>query len=71
MAEGHSREVSYGNLAAALVEVDTELRLFGKPEVAGRRRMGVALARAATTQLAREKASAAANAVSVELQAPE
>ena len=66
MAEGHSGEVSYDNLAEAIAEPDTQLRLFGKPEVAGRRRMGVALARAATTQLAREKASAAARVVKIE-----
>lgn len=71
MAEGKSAQVSFANLDAALVEADTELRLFGKPEVSGRRRMGVALARAATTQMAREKASAAAAAVSVELEPPE
>lgn len=68
MAEGNSSQVSFDNLDAALRESDTELRLFGKPEVAGRRRMGVALARAATTQMAREKAAAAAGAVSVELE---
>lgn len=70
MAEGHSKEVSFGNLESALAEADTEVRLFGKPEVAGRRRMGVALARATTTQMAREKAGAAASVVSVDLQAP-
>jgi phosphoribosylglycinamide formyltransferase 2 len=68
MAEGHSTEVSFDNLDSALQEADTELRLFGKPEVTGRRRMGVALARAATTQMAREKAAAAADSVSVELE---
>lgn len=70
MAEGHSSQVSFGNLEGALAEADTEVRLFGKPEVAGRRRMGVALARATTTQMAREKAGAAASAVTVELQPP-
>ncbi len=67
MAEGESTEVSYANLDAALAETDTQLRLFGKPEVAGRRRMGVALARATTTQMAREKAIAASQAVAVEI----
>ncbi|MDJ0878638.1 MAG: formate-dependent phosphoribosylglycinamide formyltransferase [Halieaceae bacterium] len=67
MAEGESTDISYANVDAALQEVDTELRLFGKPEVAGRRRMGVALARANTTQMAREKATAAAGAVMVEV----
>ncbi len=69
MAEGESADISYSNIEAALAETDTELRLFGKPEVSGRRRMGVALARASTTQLAREKATAAADAVSVDVSA--
>ena len=42
--------------AAALTEPDTALRLFGKPEVHGKRRMGVALARGATLDAARATA---------------
>ena len=64
---GESQQVSFGNLAAALSEADTALRLFGKPEVAGERRMGVALARAETIEAARAKALRAAQAVSVNL----
>ncbi len=67
LVEGESTSVSFGNLDQAMAEQDTQLRLFGKPEVAGKRRMGVALARAATTQMAREKATAAARAVDTEL----
>jgi len=67
MVEGESREITFGNLAQALAMPDTQLRLFGKPEVAGRRRMGVALARAETVDAARAAASAAAAAVTVEL----
>ena len=67
MAEGESSDISYANVDAALADADTQVRLFGKPEVAGRRRMGVALARAPTTQMAREKATAAAGAVTVEV----
>jgi phosphoribosylglycinamide formyltransferase 2 len=44
LVDGHSTRVSFGNVDAALREPDTALRLFGKPEVAGHRRMGVALA---------------------------
>ena len=64
---GESQQVSFGNLAAALSEADTALRLFGKPEVTGERRMGVALARAETIEAARAKALRAAQAVSVNL----
>ncbi|MGH8351957.1 MAG: formate-dependent phosphoribosylglycinamide formyltransferase [Pseudomonas sp.] len=67
LVEGESRQVSFGNLGAALSEPDTALRLFGKPEVAGQRRMGVALARAVSVEEARLKANRAAQAVSVEL----
>lgn len=44
LVEGHSSNVCFGNVGEALAEPDTALRLFGKPEVAGHRRMGVALA---------------------------
>jgi phosphoribosylglycinamide formyltransferase 2 len=67
LARGHSKQVAFGNLAAALAEPDTDLRLFGKPEVQGERRMGVALARGATVEEARRKATAAATAVDVAL----
>ncbi|MEY1662735.1 formate-dependent phosphoribosylglycinamide formyltransferase [Isoalcanivorax beigongshangi] len=46
LVSGDSSQMQYGNLAAALAEPDTDLRLFGKPEVAGERRLGVGLARA-------------------------
>lgn len=67
LVEGESSQVSFGNLAAALSEPDTGLRLFGKPQVAGQRRMGVALARDESIELARAKAVRAAQAVSVTL----
>ena len=67
LVDGHSKNVSFGNLSAALAEPDTALRLFGKPEVKGRRRMGVCAARAATIEAAREKARNAAAAVDVRL----
>ena len=58
-----SDQVSFGNLEIALGEPDTQLRLFGKPEVRGERRMGVALARGASLEEARAKAVAVAAAV--------
>lgn len=67
LVEGHSKAVSYANLAGALATPETELRLFGKPEVAGRRRMGVALARGGSIGQARERARAAAAAIRVRL----
>ena len=56
-----------GAIYAALSEPDTALRLFGKPEVNGQRRMGVALARDESIDAARAKATRASQAVVVEL----
>lgn len=67
LVEGESQQVAFGNLGAALAEADTALRLFGKPEVSGQRRMGVALARDESIAAARAKALRAAQAVCVEL----
>jgi len=63
LAHGDSDRVAYGNLAAALGEPDTQIRLFGKPEVHGERRMGVALARRDSIDAARDAATAVAAAV--------
>lgn len=67
LVEGHSQQVKYGNLGASLTAPDTQIRLFGKPEVQGERRMGVVLARGASLQEARKKAKAGAKAVSIAL----
>tara|TARA_B110000977_G_scaffold140420_1_gene178288 strand:+ start:340 stop:1524 length:1185 start_codon:yes stop_codon:yes gene_type:complete len=67
LVEGKSEQVSFGNLQQALSEPDTQLRLFGKPAVNGKRRMGVALARAETIDAARTKACRASSAVEVQL----
>lgn len=67
MAEGVSKQVTFSNLEAALSEPDTDLRLFGKPEVAGKRRMGVIVARGETLVNALDKAKKAAKAVSIAL----
>ncbi|MDP2325597.1 MAG: formate-dependent phosphoribosylglycinamide formyltransferase [Gammaproteobacteria bacterium] len=60
LIEGDSHNLQFHDVEAALAETDTSLRLFGKPEVHGKRRMGVTLARAATLDLARTKARRAA-----------
>ena len=67
LVEGNSDKVSFGNLNEALSVPDTQLRLFGKPKVAGKRRMGVALALGADIEEAREKARKASSSVSIEL----
>ncbi len=63
---GESCQTSFAHLQAALAVPDTDLRLFGKPEISGRRRMGVALARAEDVDNAREKARLCAQTVRVE-----
>ncbi|WP_171405451.1 formate-dependent phosphoribosylglycinamide formyltransferase [Acinetobacter chinensis] len=60
-----AENLSYSGLNLALANPDTDLRLFGKPEGFKRRRMGVATARAETTDQARELAQQAANQVTV------
>lgn len=67
LPEGESVDVSYSGVELALAEPDTQLRLFGKPELKGRRRMGVALAKGNSIKEARQRALAVADAVKVEL----
>ncbi|MDO8863748.1 formate-dependent phosphoribosylglycinamide formyltransferase [Haliea sp. E1-2-M8] len=67
LVAGDSADMRYGNLAAALAEPDTDLRLFGKPEVRGERRLGVGLARAATVEQAVQKALRVVGAIAVTL----
>ncbi|RRS10285.1 formate-dependent phosphoribosylglycinamide formyltransferase [Pseudoalteromonas sp. J010] len=56
LVEGQSTQLQFNNLAQALAEPLTDIRLFGKPEVSGKRRMGVALARSDSAESAVEKA---------------
>jgi phosphoribosylglycinamide formyltransferase 2 len=67
LVEGKSENVRLGNLAEALSQPDTQLRLFGKPMVQGKRRMGVVVARGESIEQAREKARSASHAVDVQL----
>ncbi|MBB5186496.1 phosphoribosylglycinamide formyltransferase 2 [Zhongshania antarctica] len=67
LVDGKSSRVRFGNLDHALDVADTQLRLFGKPEVDGKRRMGVALARGSDIDEARAKALAVVEALTVSL----
>lgn len=58
-----AQAIVYDGLAQALSIAQTDVRLFGKPEAFEKRRMGVALARAETVALARERAKQAAAAI--------
>ena len=67
LVEGDSNQVAFDTLETVLTEPDTQLRLFGKPEVHGHRRMGVVLARGETIDDALEKARRGSAAVTVKL----
>ncbi|MEQ7419570.1 formate-dependent phosphoribosylglycinamide formyltransferase [Xanthomonas campestris pv. campestris] len=68
LAHGNGVPV-FDNVAEALRDPDTALRLFGKPRVDGHRRVGVTLARADSIDAAREKARVAAAALVIRLDA--
>lgn len=67
LAEGNGHSPRFFGLERALAELDTDLRLFGKPQVIGKRRVGVTLARGESLFAAREKARRAAAAIRIEL----
>ena len=65
LASGSHDQVSYSGVADALMNPDTQLLLFGKPDARPNRRMGVALALGADEAEARRKADGAAACVRV------
>jgi len=65
LVRGESDQVGFSNLEKALSIANTQIRLFGKPEVSGTRRMGVALAIGESTDEARELAYQCSSAVNV------
>jgi len=67
VVQGDSKQVSFGGLEKVLAEPDTQLRLFGKPEVHGKRRMAVILARGASIEAARAKVKKAAEVLKVDV----
>jgi len=56
LADGDSDDILYENIDAAVADDFTSIRIFGKPEVRGHRRMGVGLALGSTIEEARTKA---------------
>ncbi len=63
LPEGNSKQVIFNNIDKALQQPNTQVRLFGKPEVQGERRMGVVLARDETVEKAKETAIAGSSAI--------
>jgi len=68
LPEGKSENIVYENVHNALKHPHSHLRLFGKPEISGKRRMGVVSVRAADTDTARKIAKESAAAISVKFQ---
>ncbi|TNH07172.1 formate-dependent phosphoribosylglycinamide formyltransferase [Testudinibacter sp. TR-2022] len=67
VVEGQSKQVRFGNLEQVLAQPNTNLRLFGKGEVNGHRRLGVILARDESVETALAKVRTAYNKLVVEL----
>ena len=67
VVEGDTDKVVFGNLDEVLSEEGVQMRIFGKPEVGGHRRLGVILATADTVEEARAKADRAYKKLKVKL----
>lgn len=67
LVAGQSKNMRFDNLHLALAEADTDIRLFGKPEVNGERRLGVALARDENINKAVKKALSVIDKITVSL----
>ncbi len=67
IAEGQGKNPTFSGLREALRAAETDVRLFGKPEVNGKRRVGVCLARDHSTNAARKKARAMVEAIQIKL----
>ena len=65
LGKGHSEEISFNGVDKALNEPDTQIRLFGKPSISGRRRLGVTVARGQSIDEAKEKAIRASESVDI------
>ncbi len=67
LGAGHGSTIRYYGLEKALTQPETSIRLFGKPEVQGERRLGVALSLADSIENARAKARWMVSEVQVEI----
>ncbi|UCB54219.1 MAG: formate-dependent phosphoribosylglycinamide formyltransferase [Thiotrichales bacterium] len=67
LVQGNTKQARFDNLDRALAQENTQLRLFGKPEVSGQRRMGVVLARGDNVEEARNRAITGSGAVQIRL----
>lgn len=67
VVEGDTNRVEFGNLENVLAEPDTQMRIFGKPEVVGHRRLAVLLARDNSVEDARAKTGRMIDALTIDV----
>ena len=67
VVEGYSHEVKFDNLDKVLAAPNTAMRIFGKPETGGHRRMGVLLARDENVEKAIERVMQMRNDLEIKL----
>ncbi len=67
VVEGNTREYEFRDLDRVLEEPGVQIRIFGKPEIIGHRRLGVILATAPTVEEARAKSERAYAKLSVKV----
>ncbi len=67
LAQGQSTNITFTGISEALAQPQTQVRLFGKPEINGRRRLGVALKRSHTVEQAIDQAVITASKIKVHL----
>ncbi len=67
VVEGDTDKVEFDNLEKVLEEPGVQIRIFGKPEIKGHRRMGVILAQADTVQEAIDKSERAYKKLTVKV----
>ena len=67
LGKGNGSDISYAGAVEAMSQPGSDIRIFGKPEVSGKRRLAVALARGETIEDARDKARRAAALVQIDV----
>ncbi|WP_440890100.1 formate-dependent phosphoribosylglycinamide formyltransferase [Vibrio sp. WZ-1] len=65
LGQGTSTDIRFDNLGKTLAQPQTQVRLFGKPEIDGRRRLGVVLTRRKTIEDSIEDAVNSASKVQI------
>lgn len=65
LGQGQSDNLQFEGMADALAAPQTQLRLFGKPDINGRRRLGVSIARRETIEQAIESAVASSDKIKI------